>query len=423
ASASAIQRETASSASSAMAHAATSACSAAMPSMPSMKFQMLTSTMDRANATSTPTHCPLPPYATTASRAEATACTASRDHGVSGRWSSSQPIPATSSRPVAASAIGTLEPGLHHASRPMAASMATTMPMPPPRGVATTWLRRSPGWSSRSRRIAYRLAASVPTRLATNSSASQAAATGNPGTSDHRVVQQRLDRAPLLAARALPVVAARAETAAIAAIAGVAHQQLVGDVLEVLQGRGRIGTGGEGQVDQGGLATYRRAVLGLAREIGAGFGDAVLRLDQPRQREHRRDAAVVLAHLRQEVARAGGVAAALVGRQQRRQHLGQEIRIVPRRALEGADRGRVIAGVHLDASLQDAGAHEVGIGGVGARHRRAGAVGVSGGTQAIGQFALELADQLAHRLAGGGLVAQGILDRLGPAALGLEDAE
>src|SRR3970282_2755127 len=62
--------------------------------------------------------------------------------------------------------------------------------------------------------------------------------TGTPtaaSRSDHRVVEQRLDRAPFLATGTLPMVTARTEAAAIAAIAGVAHQQLVGDVLEIVR--------------------------------------------------------------------------------------------------------------------------------------------------------------------------------------------
>src|SRR3546814_18728840 len=89
------------------------------------------------------------------------------------------------------------------------------------------------------------------------------AATGRTGkakASDHRVVQQWLDRAPLLAARALPVVAARTEAAAAAAVAGIAHQQLVGDVLEVGERRGRVGARRELQVDQRVLSTAERRV-------------------------------------------------------------------------------------------------------------------------------------------------------------------
>ena len=44
-----------------------------------------------------------------------------------------------------------------------ASSRVTTMAMPPPRGVATTWLRRSPGWSNSLRRSAYRRAHHVST--------------------------------------------------------------------------------------------------------------------------------------------------------------------------------------------------------------------------------------------------------------------
>src|SRR3546814_20043966 len=108
------------------------------------------------------------------------------------------------------------------------------------------------------------------------------AATGRTGkakASDHRVVQQWLDRAPLLATGALPVVAARAEAAAAAAVAGIAHQQLVGDVLEVGEGRGRVGARRERQADQRGLASYGRPVIEMARGVGAGLGDTVLGIE------------------------------------------------------------------------------------------------------------------------------------------------
>ena len=42
---------------------------------------------------------------------------------------------------------------------------------------------------------------------------------------------------------------------------------------------------------------------------------------------------------------------------------------------------------------------------------------------AVGEFAFELRDQLAHRLAGDFLVARGVLDRLRPVAFGLVDAD
>src|SRR5690606_11786693 len=88
-----------------------------------------------------------------------------------------------------------------------------------------------------------------------------------PCTSSHRRTAGRLDAAPCLAARALPVVRTRAESTALAAIAGRAHDQLVGDLLERGQrffGRNR--SFGQAEVDQGCLALDRGPLTQLLRQ-------------------------------------------------------------------------------------------------------------------------------------------------------------
>ena len=126
--------------------------------------------------------------------------------------------------------------------------------------------------------------------------------------SDHRIVEQWLDGAPFLAARALPMVAARSEATTTAAITRITHQQLVGDVLEVVQGRGRVRVVRQCQVDQCGFTSHRRPILQLLRKIGAGRGNAFLAFDQSGQRQHRRHATIVFAHLTQECTRAWRIA-------------------------------------------------------------------------------------------------------------------
>src|SRR5690606_18939385 len=301
------------------------------------------------------------------------------------------------------------------------ASKATeTKPIPPPRGVALAWLRRSPGWSSMPRRWAWRIAMAVP--AADSAPATTARPASNAG-SDHRIVQQGFHAAPLLAAGALPMVAARAEAAAVAAIAGIAHQQLVGDVLEIVQGRLGVRLLGQGQVDQRGLAAHRGAVLELLGQVAAGGADALLGFHHPRQRQHRRDPAVVFAHLAEEGPRAAALADLRVAFQQHRQDHRQVVRVMARGTLERADGGLRVARLGFQPALGDAGPYRGGIGGIGARQRRARRVDVAVGALAVGQFALELRDQLAHRLAGGRLVAAGVLDRLLPVALGLVNAD
>lgn len=55
--------------------------------------------------------------------------------------------------------------GQTQAATAAATSRLITMAMPPPRGVATLWLRRSPGWSSNCLRRAYTRAAQVNAAL------------------------------------------------------------------------------------------------------------------------------------------------------------------------------------------------------------------------------------------------------------------
>ncbi len=99
--------------------------------------------------------------------------------------------------------------------------------------------------------------------------------------SNHGIVQQRFDRAPFLATRALPVVAARAKTATAATVTRVPHQQLVGDVLEVVAGSPWNRRPRQASIDQGCFAANRRTILQLLGEVTARCGDALLRLDQP----------------------------------------------------------------------------------------------------------------------------------------------
>src|SRR5690606_7306525 len=83
-------------------------------------------------------------------------------------------------------------------------------------------------------------ARSAPLRRPPDPGTTRPPRTVAPARSHHREIEQRLDGAPLLAARALPMMAACAEAALAATVAGIAHQQLLGDELEVLQGHHRI---------------------------------------------------------------------------------------------------------------------------------------------------------------------------------------
>src|SRR5690606_7607095 len=171
---------------------------------------------------------------------------------------------------------------------------------------------RSPGWSTSARPMAYRRAAHVAIAAMVACRINQPVI-----RSDHRVVEERLDRPPLLAARALPMVATRTEAAAGAAVAWIAHQQLVGDVLEVDQGRGRVRAVGKAEIDQCRLAADRGAVLELFGQVGARGRHAFATLYHAGQGEHRGDAAIVLAHLGQERAGPRDVPYPVVTGQQR----------------------------------------------------------------------------------------------------------
>ena len=194
-------------------------------------------------------------------------------------------------------------------------------------------------------------------------------------------------------------------------------------MLQIVQGRRRIGAFGQREVDQCGLASHRRTILQLSGQIAPGGCDALLALHQSGQRQHRRDAAIVLAHLGQERTRTRQVAHLLVPGQQAGQYLGQVIGIVAGRPLERTDRRFGIARIGFDPAFDDAGADAASIGLVGARYRGARRFDVVGGTLAFGKLALELGDQLAHGLAGDFLIAQRVVDRLFPIALGLVDAD
>ncbi len=190
-----------------------------------------------------------------------------------------------------------------------------------------------------------------------------------------------------------------------------------------MQGRGRIGAFGKRQIDQCGFAAHGGPILELPGQIGTRRGDAILPFHQLGQRQDRRDAAVMLAHFRQECARARQVADLLVVGKQTGQHFRQIVRIMARSALVGPDCGLVVAGIRFQPSFEDPGAHATGIGLVGARDGRAGGADVVGGAVTFGQFAFELRDQLAHRLAGHFFVTQGIVDRFLPVPLGLVDPD
>ena len=126
---------------------ATTAWLAAMPLMPSMKFQMLIS--EAVNSSTSAANSQLPPFIFTrpASSVAAMKCTSRRRIAGRGLWSSHQPIPATSTSPrLATSTVGVLS-GQAQMATAAVTSRLMTMAMPPPRGVATLWLRRSPGWS------------------------------------------------------------------------------------------------------------------------------------------------------------------------------------------------------------------------------------------------------------------------------------
>ena len=123
------------------------ACVAASPLMPSMKFQMLTKDTASTKQNTAFTTLPVPTQTSVPSNRAANRCTHRRGSAGKERWSSHQPIPATSSRPTANTSNVTACAGIHIAPSPQASSCDTTMPMPPPRGVDTAWLRRSPGWS------------------------------------------------------------------------------------------------------------------------------------------------------------------------------------------------------------------------------------------------------------------------------------
>ena len=89
------------------------------------------------------------------------------------------------------------------------------------------------------------------------------------------------------------MVRACSESAPRAPVTGIAHQQLVGDVLQIVQGRRRICAFGQREVDQCGLASYGRTILQLSGQIAPGGCDALLAFHQSGQRQHGRDAAML----------------------------------------------------------------------------------------------------------------------------------
>ncbi|MFI3487729.1 hypothetical protein U2453_29340, partial [Klebsiella pneumoniae] len=98
--------------------ATTMAWLAAIPLMPSMKFQMLIN--EAVNTSTSPASNQLPPCTLTraASSAAAMKCTSRRRMAGNGRWSSHQPMPATSTRPrLATSRLG-VDSGQTHIAAP-----------------------------------------------------------------------------------------------------------------------------------------------------------------------------------------------------------------------------------------------------------------------------------------------------------------
>ena len=98
-------------------------------------------------------------------------------------------------------------------------------------------------------------------------------------------------------------------------------------------------------------------------------------------------------------------------------------RIVPGSTLKGANGCRETFGVVLDPAFKHAGTDGIRIGGVCTRDRSTRLIAVACGAVAFGQLALELRDQLAHRLAGHRLEARRLVDCLLPIALGLVDVD
>ena len=106
------------------------------------------------------------------------------------------------------------------------------MATPPPRGVADRCSLRCPGSSWMRRERANTIQLQVRTALATTASTKVVTPCPiNPISIARRAVQG-LDRSPVLAARALPMVRPGAEAAALAAVAVGPDHQLVGDLLE-----------------------------------------------------------------------------------------------------------------------------------------------------------------------------------------------
>ena len=161
-----------------------------------------------------------------------TACTPSHSHGDNGRWSSisrsPRPAPGRRRRPPPDRAAC-------RRARRTPAGRTATIAIPPPR-VATAWLRRSPGWSIRLPAV-QRGCWCPPARPQRDpgrwrpAEGTTSPDPGIPAISDHGVVQQRLHRAIPCSSGIASGGCVRQKPAARAAITGIAHQQLVGDVL------------------------------------------------------------------------------------------------------------------------------------------------------------------------------------------------
>src|SRR5690242_3347250 len=233
-------------------------------------------------------------YSSTAPTAnDASRCTLIRGSTGSGAWSSRQPTAATASRDNAST---TTVPGDdvgwdRNASAGIAQNnTATTMPRPPPRGVGCVCERRCPGRSSRPRLRAYtRLAATMSTEMRNPHAAVTRIGTYSPMRARVTCAPRRMkvssgrarsarspvvllvhhavdgsDGAPVLAARALPVMRLRAEAATAAAVHRLPFHQLAGEIAQDQKVFARFPGGPvEGGINQRHQASHRRALAQL----------------------------------------------------------------------------------------------------------------------------------------------------------------
>ena len=251
-----------------------------------MKFQMLTR---KITAGSNSSQCPASDSAgSTCSghniTATASNCTANLARGDKGRRSSARPIIASKAVPAARHDHSDAAGAADAKPRPTnTATITNAMPMPPPRGVATG-VHATPAGQVEQAPGTARSAARPGKRPRTAGQQREAMPVR---TTPGRVIQspaafnRGLMLAPVLAARALPMVRARAEAAARAAVAGGAHDQLVGDLLEDRAGTRRGSSAGFSRLRSIRAASPRtdgRCCSWRARNA-CGRGDAFLALD------------------------------------------------------------------------------------------------------------------------------------------------